>query len=68
VNFSTKGKILKSSGSKYSSSSESQADAFEEEDVGEDVDDPGENDASSRSSRWSSDPIFSFGTRCDFWK
>jgi hypothetical protein len=57
--------MLKSSGRRYSSSSESQADAWEV-DVGEDEDEPGEKDDSSRSSRWSSDPIFNFGTRCDF--
>jgi len=42
--------MLKSSGRRYSSSSESQADAFEVEDVGEE-DEPGENGDSSRSSR-----------------
>lgn len=53
--------MLKSSGSRYSSSSESQAEAWQVEDVG-DVED------SSRSRRCSSGPIFNFGTRCDHWK
>jgi len=60
--------MLKSSGRRYSSSSESQADACDVEEVGEEVDDPREKDDSSTSSRWSSDPIFNFGTRWDFWK
>jgi len=52
--------MLKSSGRRYSSSSESQADG---------VADVGENGLdSSASSRWSSDPILSLGTRWDFWK
>lgn len=48
--------MLKSSGRRYSSSSESHADAWQVEDVGED-------DDSSKSRRWSSGPIFNFGTR-----
>jgi hypothetical protein len=62
VNFSTNGKMLKSSGRRYSSSSESQAEI-------EGEDDDGENELpSSASSRCSSEPILSFGTRWDFWK
>lgn len=60
--------MLKSSGRRYSSSSESQADMFEVDDVGEHVEEPGENGDSSRSRRCNSEPIFNFGTRWDFWK
>lgn len=57
--------MLKSSGRRYSSSSESQA---ETEEVGED-DEVGEKGfVSSTSRRWSSEPILSLGTKCDFWK
>lgn len=57
--------MLKSSGRRYSSSSESQA---EVEDVGDD-EEHGENaEPSSTSSRWSSEPILSLGTRWDRWK
>lgn len=58
--------MLKSSGRRYSSSSESQAEC---DVVGEEDEDEGEKGwASSRSRRCSSDPILSFGTRCDRWK
>lgn len=57
--------MLKSSGRRYSSSSESQA---EVEDVGDD-EEHGENaEPSSTSSKWSSEPILSLGTRWDRWK
>jgi len=59
--------MLKSSGRRYSSSSESQADAWVVV-LGEDEDELEDKDDSSRSRRWSSEPIFSFGTRWDFWK
>jgi len=43
--------MLKSSGRRYSSSSESQADACEVEDVGDEIEEAGEKGDSSRSKR-----------------
>ncbi len=73
MNFSTSGKMLKSSGRRYSSSSHSAGEAVAgEEQQDEEAEETGENRLeddemdSSISRRWSSDPILSLGTRYDF--
>lgn len=61
--------MLKSSGRRYSSSSESQADVeCECDDVGEEDELLGEKGDSSMSRRCSSESILSFGTKWERWK